>query len=151
MNRYSAFAASPAIDVPAFPITASKVALFISRALPNSLGAHLRSIIPSAATFPLPFVGGTIALDPSEGLSVTRDLVGSWTEALAYAQGSSRAIWENVMIDGAPRELMENAAIVEMLRTFEDCESIIESRNRSQGFRSIPMERVISRPPPLQL
>lgn len=147
MNRYSAFAASPSVDVPAFPITANKVTLFISRSLSNSLGSQLRMIIPAPSTFPLPIVGGTdgIAPDPSEGLTVTRDLVGSWTEALAYAQGASRKVWDTVLVEGGPRDLMRDDAIVEMLRGFQEYEERAELLLR--GPVSAPMERTISRLP----
>lgn len=146
MNRYSAFAAHPAVDVPAFPITANKVTLFISRALPNSLGAEIRSILPAAETFPLPVVGALDGVypDPSEGPTVTRDLIGSWTEALAYAQGSSRDVWEGVLTDGAPKDLMKDLAIIEMLRGFKEYED-----GAGHGVHmpaSVPMQRVVSRP-----
>jgi hypothetical protein len=89
-----------------------------------------------------------IALDVSEGATVTRDLVGSWTEALAYAQGASREVWENVLVGGAPRDLMKNEAIVDMLRDFKEYED--RSGNRLASFQrlpaSVPMERTISRP-----
>lgn len=151
MNRYSAFAASHDVDVPAFPITAAKVVLFISRSLPTAQGDQLRAGLGPPETFPLP-LAGVEAPTAAEGERVTRDLVGSWTEAMAYAQGSSRDVWDRILPQGSPHDLLRDPAIIEMLKSYEDYErSRWDSiRSRANPGTSVAMEREISRPPVLQ-
>lgn len=150
MNRFSAFCSS--IDVPCFPITAQKTATFISRALPTHVGAQIRAAIPSPLAFPLPIIGGSdgVAPDESEPPEVTRDLVGSWTEALAYAQGSTTEVWESTLPGGAPKNLMGDPLIVEMLQAFEASEVAMGSDQLHSRASSVAMKREISRPPVLR-
>lgn len=128
LNRYSSFCASPAVDVPAFPITATKVALFLIRSTSTVIGKCLLEYFPQPSTYPIPVVaremllrtGGMTKmsnLGEEEGPAVTRELARSWTEALAYAQGSTRSIWDHY-VQGGVHDLLGAAPVQEMLDCF---------------------------------
>ncbi|GAA5863066.1 hypothetical protein JCM8547_002787 [Rhodosporidiobolus lusitaniae] len=97
MNRYSAFCAQPTVDVPVFPLTNSKLVLFLSRVPRTTLSAALLLAFPQPSTYPLPQAG---VVDPhltaDEGAPVTRELVKSWIDAMAYAQMATRDVWMEV-------------------------------------------------------
>lgn len=149
MNRYSAFCA--AIDFPAFPITAKKVSLFLTRSTSTPIGQALLLIIPQPANFPLPIVVeetlfgrgniGQSLLGIEEGRFVTRELATSWTEGLAYAQGATRAVWENLLMGGV-KELSRDPIILEMLSCFEpEAEMNMVGRERDGRAGSASMVR----------
>ncbi|KAL8292679.1 hypothetical protein RQP46_001291 [Phenoliferia psychrophenolica] len=63
MNRYSAFCASPSVDVPAFPITSYKIALFLSRSSPSRAGRTLLHLLPQPHTKKTKWVRGGKSVD----------------------------------------------------------------------------------------
>ena len=151
LNRYSAFCASLAVDIPAFPITATKVTLFLARAADTETGRRLLQLLPQSTTFELPILAKEEALargepsvrgdDPSqtalgidEGLTVTMELVRSWTEALAYAEGSTKAVWGPVFRFNQTN-LLEDVLISELLGSFESEADINQRRRRAGAVR----------------
>ena len=77
---------------------------------------------------------GASALGLDEGLTVTMELVRSWTEALAYAEGSTKAIWGPILQLGG-ESLLQHPLIGELLGSFES-EAGINQRRRSAGIVS---------------
>lgn len=84
--------------MPPFPITATKVALFLARAPATALSTLLLSVFPQPTTYPLPIAGiADPNLTPEEGSRVSRELVRFWVEALAYAQRATINIWAPIL------------------------------------------------------
>ncbi|BGP27126.1 hypothetical protein JCM10295v2_006090 [Rhodotorula toruloides] len=98
MNRYSSFCAHPAVDIPPFPITPTKISLFLSRVPTGVLSSLLLSVFPQPDVYPVPVAG---VLDPNltadESTRVTQELVRCWVDAFSFAQMATRDIWEPVL------------------------------------------------------
>lgn len=73
-------------------------------------------------------------LQPEEGQLVTKQLVRSWTEALAYAQGATRSVWEQVS-PGSVFPLLDEGAGREMMGSFQMQEELGELRVQTTGIR----------------
>ncbi|KAK4704375.1 hypothetical protein P7C70_g1833, partial [Phenoliferia sp. Uapishka_3] len=124
MNRYSAFCASPHIDVPAFPITIFKVAVFLSRSSRSPTCQNFLHHFPQPPTYPLPLafgLGPSPPMGKSEGEVVTRELVRSWIEALGYAQDATRGVWDSILpeVGGKPTSFLEAPHLKELMGSFE--------------------------------
>ncbi|GAA6061354.1 hypothetical protein JCM10212_004835 [Sporobolomyces blumeae] len=123
MNRYSAFCATESADLPPFPITPFKIVLFLSRSLDTPCASDLLRRFPQPPTYPLPLVDDTdTSLTVDEGYRVTRELFGSWIQALGFAQMVTMGVWDNVVGEGQwtnPSSrivpLAEDGAVQEMI------------------------------------
>jgi hypothetical protein len=98
-SRYTAFCGQSSVDVPTFPITNSKLSLFFARVPCTSLSDLILATFPRLPSdqYPLPQAG---VVDPAlapEGSFVTRELLRSWVDAMAYAQIATKGIWEGVL------------------------------------------------------
>jgi hypothetical protein len=147
MNRYSAFCASRAIDSPAFPITNTKVALFLIRAAPLSctVAKSYRLQFPQPLSYPIPEAGNIegMGMGPAEGPNVSRELVVSWADALAYAQVGTAEIWRagNPGLLGA-EGLMGDPLVLELLGCFDPQAVIDERRQRKEEGKDVLVEDV---------
>ncbi|GAA5984528.1 hypothetical protein JCM10908_003385 [Rhodotorula pacifica] len=154
MNRYSAFCALASVDVPPFPITAAKVALFLARSPSTALSTLLLSVFPQPATYPLPLAGiADPTLTDEEGSRVSRELVRFWVEALAYAQRATVDIWAPVLgsassmqhdalsqpmmsqVHPSLQSLQDDVAIREIYGAVETSESIMRSEEQARQAR----------------
>ncbi|BGO94963.1 hypothetical protein NBRC10512_003863 [Rhodotorula toruloides] len=98
MNRYSSFCAHPAVDIPPFPITPTKISLFLSRVPTGTLPLLLLSVFPQPDVYPIPVAGVLDPnLTPDESTRVTQELVRCWVDAFSFAQMATRDIWEPVL------------------------------------------------------
>ncbi|GAA5907097.1 hypothetical protein JCM8208_004512 [Rhodotorula glutinis] len=94
MNRFSAWCGDQTVQIPVFPLTAAKLALFLARCTSTPLGAVLLSTFPQPAAYPLPLADCLDAnLTADEGNRLTRELVKCWVDALSYAQMATCDIW----------------------------------------------------------
>ncbi|GAA5820400.1 hypothetical protein JCM3770_002429 [Rhodotorula araucariae] len=98
MNRYTAFCGDERVDIPVFPLTCAKIALFLARCTATPIASLLLSVFPQPETYPLPVAD---CLDPNltadEGNRLTRELAKCWIDALAYAQMATLDIWAPVL------------------------------------------------------
>ncbi|KAK4329854.1 Proteophosphoglycan ppg4 [Rhodotorula toruloides] len=98
MNRYSSFCAHPAVDIPPFPITPTKISLFLSRVPTGPLPLLILSVFPQPDVYPIPVAGVLDPnLTPDESTRVTQELVRCWVDAFSFAQMATRDIWEPVL------------------------------------------------------
>ncbi|BGP34817.1 hypothetical protein JCM10296v2_006641 [Rhodotorula toruloides] len=98
MNRYSSFCAHPAVDIPPFPITPTKISLFLSRVPTGPLPLLVLSVFPQPDVYPIPVAGVLDPnLTPDESTCVTQELVRCWVDAFSFAQMATRDIWEPVL------------------------------------------------------
>lgn len=97
-SRYSSFCAHPAVDIPAFPITPTKISLFLSRVPTGPLPLLVLSVFPQPDVYPIPVAGVLDPnLTPDESTRVTQELVRCWVDAFSFAQMATRDIWEPVL------------------------------------------------------
>ncbi|GAA6024595.1 hypothetical protein JCM11491_006039, partial [Sporobolomyces phaffii] len=97
LNRYSSFCTS--VDMPVFPLSPTKVALFLSQALvtrhgddddDDDDGRHPEPLVRLPTVDPR---DSTVLACDVEGTRVTRELADAWVQALAYAHVATSAIW----------------------------------------------------------
>ncbi|GAA5921213.1 hypothetical protein JCM3775_004145 [Rhodotorula graminis] len=94
MNRFSAWCADKTVQIPVFPLTGAKLALFLARCTSTPLGSILLSTFPQPAAYPLPVADCLdVNLTADEGNRLTRELVKCWVDALSYAQMATFDIW----------------------------------------------------------
>ncbi|BGP19470.1 hypothetical protein JCM10213_006290 [Rhodosporidiobolus nylandii] len=99
MNRYTSFCALPQVDIPPFPITNAKLALFLARVPCTAVSSALLHAFPQPKQYHIPLAGYVThpSLTADEGDRVTRELMHAWIEALGFAQMSVRDIWWEVL------------------------------------------------------
>ena len=141
-SRYSAFCASPSFNVPAFPVTSYKIAIFIARASPSSAGRALLGMMPQPPTFGLPLAGpagqqDATCMGKGEGEVVTRELVKSWIEALGYAKGATSQVWAGMLASHEMGSaLLVAPHLVELLETFDTLADVKKANHASSRMSS---------------
>lgn len=142
------------MQLPVFPLTGPKLALFLARCTATPLASLLLSVYPQPHLYPLPVAD---CIDPNltadEGNRLTRELFSCWVDALSYAQMATADVWFPVLAsmyhhhlgggggegDDAPqhpslRPLHDDRAIQEVLGALEPAEHMQrhEARMRAQ-------------------
>lgn len=102
------------MDIPVFPLSPIKVALFLCQ----SLEIVLVDTTLHPLRFPLPTINPNdrTNLTPDEGTRLTRELAEAWVQALGFAQLATMRTWERLAL--SPPSLVplsEDATIREIL------------------------------------
>ncbi|ORY54169.1 hypothetical protein BCR35DRAFT_316139 [Leucosporidium creatinivorum] len=137
MNRYTTFLSHPTISLPIYPITAPKVAFFLSRILPTPLGVQLLLLFPQPPTNPLPLANGVdrdlFPLGPGEGERVSAELVRCWVDALGFAQGVSAPIWRGLISLQSQRPVGGDQAVEEVCKGVESVRTMLPVVGEQSG------------------
>ncbi|KDE08110.1 hypothetical protein MVLG_01592 [Microbotryum lychnidis-dioicae p1A1 Lamole] len=128
LNRYTSFCETQEVNLPAFPLSPAKVAIFLARATDTSFGESLRRRLPQPFTYPLPIAGGDDQgsfLGPSEGSRVDVALMRCWLQAFSYAQGAIAPVWAPVLspLDPSLASIERDPAITDIVATFHEPEA----------------------------
>ncbi|KAK4055404.1 hypothetical protein OIO90_003242 [Microbotryomycetes sp. JL221] len=102
-NRYQTFCYSESVNVPLYPITEIKTALFLARAADTITGHFFRMrFVQDPSTIQLPVVSSlpesnSNVMEPHEGGLVTPKLMQHWIDAMQYLQLCTEGLWVDLM------------------------------------------------------
>ncbi|GAA5982366.1 hypothetical protein JCM5350_006160 [Sporobolomyces pararoseus] len=129
LNRYSSFCV--AVDIPLFPLSPVKIALFLSQ----TLAVDFRSSCIRAIKLGLPTIDpNDSSLSREEGQRLTQELAEAWIQALGFAQLSTKEIWEKVHPGSEALEpIAEHPAIREIVGSIPSIQTWQEWQARGES------------------
>ncbi|KAM0790966.1 hypothetical protein ACM66B_004270 [Microbotryomycetes sp. NB124-2] len=123
-SRFNAFCSSEHVDIPVYPITIAKVAIFLARATDTAAGKFLRARYPQPGEFPLPVArtvldSPQVPLNPGEGSKVSDSLMRCWIDALAYAQSCTHHLWTDICTPDELKTVSDAPILTEIAYSLE--------------------------------